>query len=86
MASENEIRELILSLVAARGPGKTICPSEVARTLEKDEKAWQGLMHRVRQQAVKLAEEGAIAIYRKGKPVDPQTFKGVYRLGMPQTE
>jgi hypothetical protein len=25
-------------------------------------------------------------IYRKGKPVDPADFKGVYRLGLPRQE
>jgi hypothetical protein len=32
---------------------------------------------------VRLAKDGVIAIYRKGKPVDPDTFKGVYRIGLP---
>jgi hypothetical protein len=37
----------------------------------------------VRAEAVRLHKAGAIAIYRKGKPVeDPDTFKGVYRLGL----
>ena len=83
MSSENDIKALILSLVEKRGEGKTICPSEVARTLSGEQDVWQGFMPRVRQEAVKLAGEGEIAIYRKGKPVDPNDFKGVYRLGMP---
>ena len=86
MASENDIRELILSLVATRGTGKTICPSEVARALEKEDARWQALMPRVRRHAVSLAREGEIAIFRKGKPVDPDDFKGVYRLGLPLGE
>jgi hypothetical protein len=32
--------------------------------------------------AVRLALDGRITIYRKGKPVDPNDFKGVYRLGL----
>ena len=31
--SEAAIEETMLRLVAERGPGKTICPSEVARAL-----------------------------------------------------
>ncbi|MCH2458586.1 MAG: DUF3253 domain-containing protein [Henriciella sp.] len=43
-------------------------------------------MGEIRVRAVKLADAGQIAIYRKGKPVDPHDFKGVYRLGLPGTE
>ena len=39
-----------------------------------------------RRSAVKLSLEGRIVIYRKGKPVDPNDFKGVYRLGLPGQE
>ncbi len=28
----------------------------------------------------------APCIYRKGKPVDPEDFKGVYRLGLPRRD
>jgi hypothetical protein len=35
----------------------------------------------VRRAAVQLALAGRITIYRKGKPADPNAFKGVYRLG-----
>jgi hypothetical protein len=31
-----------------------------------------------------LALAGRLVIYRKGKPVDPNDFKGVYRLGLPR--
>jgi hypothetical protein len=40
----------------------------------------------LRRAAVRLAEQGLIAIYRKGKPVDPNGFKGVYRLGLPRPD
>jgi hypothetical protein len=33
---------------------------------------------------VALAQAGRLTIYRKGKPVDPADFKGVYRLGLPE--
>ncbi len=36
--------------------------------------------------AVSLALEGKLVIYRKGKPVDPADFRGVYRLGAPFEE
>jgi len=74
--------EIMLRLVAERGAGKTICPSEVARTLRSEN--WQGLMGEVCARAVKLARAGQLTIYRKGKPADPDAFKGIYRLGLPQ--
>jgi len=76
--------ELIVELVSERGAAKTVCPSEVARA--KRDENWQQLMGEIRVRAVKLADAGQIAIYRKGKPVDPHDFKGVYRLGLPGTQ
>ena len=43
-------------------------------------------MPQVRRAAVKLALAGRLVIYRKGKPVDPEDFKGVYRLGLPRQD
>lgn len=80
-AKPNPVRDAILSLTAARGTGKTICPTEAAR--EVSEKKWRRALPDVRAEAVRLAKAGVITIYRKGKPVDPDNFKGVIRLGLP---
>jgi len=40
-------------------------------------------MQPIRRVAVRLMKEGRIVILRKGKPVDPNDFRGVYRLGLP---
>ena len=40
----------------------------------------------VRRAAVRLALEGRLVIYRKGKMADPNDFRGVYRLGAPSQE
>lgn len=75
----------LLALVAERGPDKTICPSDVARAVggtHPDQ--WGPLMQPIRRIAVRLAQEGRLVVYRKGKPVDPEGFKGVYRLGQPR--
>ena len=37
-------------------------------------------MPAIRRAAVRLARVGDLRILRKGKPVDPEDFKGVYRL------
>jgi hypothetical protein len=79
-AAQSDIATEILRQVAARGDGKSICPSEVARALAPDP-AWRGLMSRVRSAALGLAREGRIEVLRKGKPVDPtQDVRGVIRL------
>lgn len=80
--SANPVREAILNLVNERGTDKTICPTEAARAVSEDK--WRRALTDVRAEAVRLAKAGEIAIYRKGKPVDPDAFKGVYRLGLPR--
>ena len=83
--SDATLEDTILTLVEARGAGKTICPSEAARELGGPHPdGWGPLMVPLRRAAVRLAAQGRITIYRKGKAVDPASFKGVYRLGMPK--
>ncbi|MGB0694083.1 MAG: DUF3253 domain-containing protein [Rhodospirillaceae bacterium] len=84
------LASLITELCEARGVGKTICPSEVARAAVRQEDGtdgtWRPLMGAVRREAVRLAKDQRIAIYRKGKPLaDPEGVKGVIRLGLPPT-
>ena len=76
------IEDTILALLAARAPGKTVSPEEVARAFAADT-AWHAHLGAVRRAAVRLALDGRLVIYRKGKPADPANFKGVYRLGLP---
>ena len=85
-ASEAEIEETLLRMVAERGADKTVCPSEVARALGGPHPdGWSPLMQPVRRVAVRLTKEGRTAILRKGTPVaDPDDFKGIYRLGVPR--
>jgi hypothetical protein len=78
------IETTMLGLVTARGADKTVCPSEVARALGGPHPdGWGPLMQPVRRVAVRLAHAGRIAILRKGKPVDPDDFRGIYRLALP---
>lgn len=77
----HDLEAAILSLTQARGEDKSICPSEVARSLEKEEVNWRRLMKPIRKAATDLAQSGKIDILRHGKPIDPfDTFKGVIRL------
>ena len=81
-ARESALEETLLQLVTERGAGKTICPSEVARAVASDD-TWRSLLGPIRTVAVELARRGEVVITRKGKPVDPERFKGVYRIGVP---
>lgn len=82
------IEDLVLRLATERGAAKTICPTEAAKAAaeQRGETDWQGRLPAVKAAAVRLAKRGRIAIYRKGKPVDPEDFKGVYRIGLPAGE
>jgi hypothetical protein len=81
------IEAMLLRLVAERGPGKTVDPTEAARALGGDHPdQWGPLMQPIRKAAVALAEQGRVVILRKGKPVDPRDFKGVYRLTAPRMD
>lgn len=81
--SEDRIETAILTLVEQRGAQKSICPSEAAREAFGED--WNDHMRHVRSAAVHLARQGRISILRKGKPVDPESFKGVYRLSLPRS-
>jgi hypothetical protein len=75
------VESAIFEVLASRDAGKTICPSQAARAL--DAEGWRRLMPQVRATAVGLARQGRLVITRHGKPADPDTFKGVYRLRLP---
>jgi hypothetical protein len=76
------IQQTMLDLLNAAGAGRTVSPTDVARAL-KPGPDWNVLMPAVRRAAIALALDGRLVITRKGKPVDPNEFKGVYRLGLP---
>lgn len=77
----------LLRLTAERGAGATACPSEAARNISGPHPdQWGPLMQPVRKIAVRLANEGRLVITRKGKPVDPNDFRGVYRVGAPRID
>jgi len=79
--SDDPIENAILTLLEQGGAGKSICPSQAARAAFPQD--WRARMRQVRAAAVRLAREGRIVILRKGKPVDPDNFRGVYRLAPP---
>lgn len=83
--ADADLERAILALAEARGPGRTFCPSEAARQVGGGHPdGWGPLMPVVRRVAIRLTQEGRLSILRKGKPVDPLDFKGVYRLSLPR--
>ncbi|WP_204360329.1 DUF3253 domain-containing protein [Kocuria sp. BT304] len=58
--------------------GKTICPSDVARTLGGEQ--WRDLMPQIRDVAGDMAGVGEITVTQKGETVDPCTARGPIRL------
>lgn len=86
-ASPERLEQLMLELAAARGEGRTFCPSEVARAAAgAHPDAWGPLMQPVRRVAVRLMKQGRVVILRKGRPVDPDDFRGVYRLRLAEPD
>jgi hypothetical protein len=79
------VDDTILRLLDAAGSGRTISPTDVARAVRAGPE-WNLQMPQVRRAAIALALAGRIVIYRKGRLVDPNDFKGVYRLGLPRPD
>lgn len=75
------IDSAILSLLAKRAPGKSICPSEAARAVAPED--WRALLKAVRTRAAVLSSEGRLEITRKGKAIPPDQARGVVRLRLP---
>ncbi|GJL96746.1 MAG: hypothetical protein DHS20C06_05630 [Hyphobacterium sp.] len=78
--NDDTVDTAILTLVKARGAGKSISPAEVAQSLDAEN--WRGRLAAVKISAARLAQAGAVNILRKGKPVEPTDFKGVYRIAL----
>jgi hypothetical protein len=80
--TDASLEAAILQLLSVRGPGKTICPSEVARAAARspNRSDWQPLMEPTRAAALRLAAAGRIVITQRGREIDGATAKGAIRL------
>lgn len=70
-------RDTVLALLAQRAPGKTICPSEVARALA-DGGDWRAVMPAVHDAVDTLLGEGRVALSWKGRMLAARA--GPYRI------
>ena len=75
------IETAILNKLAGLEPGKSVEPAEVAKALQPEQ--WQRMLPKVRATALGLMRQGRLTITKKGKPVDPDNFRGVTRLRLP---
>jgi Protein of unknown function (DUF3253) len=81
---------ILLDLCASAPTGSSISPIDAAKAFAEacgeDELGWRSHLSAVRRAAIRLAQEGQLVIYRKGKVADPNDFRGVYRLGAPRQD
>lgn len=76
-----QIRDVLLLLASESPSGKPIGPDAIARAIAgKNEKVWRRLMKPIKDEAVRLAKDGKVVLVRKGKPVDPDRIRGLYRI------
>lgn len=80
-ATTRRIEATARALLRSRQPGRTICPSDVARIVGGT--AWRALLPAVRAGAVEMRGRGELEILRRGRLVtdDPTTGVLRYRLG-----
>ncbi|MBS9476636.1 DUF3253 domain-containing protein [Ancylobacter sp. VKM B-3255] len=78
--SEEAMEAAILAVAGAAN--RSVSPEDVARSLSKGPE-WQTALPVLRRVAQRMAREGRLVMYRKGKPADPDELRGVYRLGLP---
>lgn len=78
MAARLDAKREIVRLLEERDEGKTICPSDAARSLDAD--GFRELMPVVREAAAELVDEGRIDVTQSGEVVDLATARGAIRL------
>ncbi|WP_232004969.1 DUF3253 domain-containing protein [Mycobacterium sp. ACS1612] len=77
--TEQRLRAAIVDLARARGPAKTICPSDAARAVGGDD--WRDLMEQARDAARALARSGEVEITQQGEVLDPDAdWRGPIRI------
>lgn len=86
-AKKRGIEDVLLDLCIEAGVGKTVSPTQVAKSFAEgrhgEGEDWHHWISHVRRAAIGLARIEKVTIYRKGKPADPEDFRGLYRLGLP---
>lgn len=81
------VADVMLAALAALPEGKSAAPDDIARAFAETKRRpgdgrdlYKRYRQAVKEQAIHLARQGEVEILRRGVPVDPDDFKGVWRL------
>lgn len=81
---DGALESAITALLEGRANGATMCPSEAARLVAREQDVdgdgWRDLMERARAAARRLVAAGEVEIVQRGQVVDPSTAKGAIRI------
>ncbi len=81
-ATKRRIEAACRALLRSRQPGRSICPSDIARIVGGD--TWRALLPAVRERAVQMSECGELEILRGGRVVKRNPTAGVLRYRLPR--
>ena len=76
--TDEALERAILDLLAKRGSGKTICPSEAAKAVSPN--GWRELMEPARMAGRRLIERGKVVFTQQGRVIDPSRARGPIRI------
>ncbi len=76
-ATDRRIDAALHALLRSRQPGRTICPSDIARIVGG--RTWRTLLPVVRDRAVAMTARGELEILRRGEVVTDDPTRGVLR-------
>lgn len=81
------VAEAMLAHLALLPEDKSAAPDDIARAFAEQRRKpsdgrdlYKRFRQAVKEQAIHLARAGRVEILRRGEPVDPNDFKGVWRL------
>jgi hypothetical protein len=77
LATKRRIEAAVRALLRSRQPGRSICPSDVARIVGGP--TWRTLLPVVRERAVTMTARGELEILRRGRVVKRNPTEGVLR-------
>lgn len=81
LATARRIDAALRALLESRQPGRSVCPSDIARIVGGT--GWRPLLPLVRQRAVAMAERGELEVLRRGQVVTENAIAGVLRYRFP---
>lgn len=81
-ATIRRIDAALRALLRSRAPGRSICPSDIARIVGGT--TWRTLLPVVRDRAVEMADGGELEILRRGRVVETNATEGVLRYRLTQ--